>query len=235
MHTHATVSWAAASKWAVRDSGDAVLVHALHGDRILGVIVDVQGTGSGAGKTAWSLAALGSELASEGADAASTAAMLNRALWSRRGGRVQAGVGVLLWDPAHGATTATYGSVLTAPTPADALGSPPQARAAGLDPEALPATVDRQLFAGTLALCSDGVATTCEELAAMVELVGTPPSPADVILATAVARDQGRPRNDMSIIALRVSQVDLLHPATGGELRIVRRASAAVREATDGR
>ena len=219
-----SASWAAAGKWAVRESGDAVVVVQLGSGRVVSLIVDVQGAGSGAGNTAWSLTSLGSHLAGEGADAVSLASMLNRALWTRRGGRVQAGVGVALWDPGHGLTFATYGSVLIA-TPAASYGlqaltpSP-----AGLDGAALPAGGAVAHEPASLVMCSDGIASTREDLFAVLELeVDAPTAPA--ILARAVARDRGRPHNDMSVIVMTTSASDQPGPSISGELRAVQRAS----------
>jgi len=217
-----SASWAAAGKWAVRESGDAIVVVQLGSGRVVGLIVDVQGSGSGAGYTAWSLTTLGSHLAGEGADALSSASMLNRALWTRRGGRVQAGLGVALWDPGQGLSFATYGSVLVATPPAferrQGDASPP----AGLDRTALPVGGAVSDEPASLVMCSDGIAATMEDLFAVLERQSDSPT-ASAILARAVARDRGRPRNDMSVIVMTTSASDQPGPSISGELRAAQR------------
>ena len=226
-------SWSAVPKWAVRDSGDALLVHAVHGDGIVGLIIDIQGAGSGASKTAWSLAALGSQLASEGADAATVAIMINRALFRRRGGRVQADVGVVLWEPDMGATTATYGSVLVVRAqPADEP-VPASDQPAGLDRAALPATAFHPLVGDAIMMCSDGIASNPQDLPALPRWDGASPWTAETFLAEAVARDKGRPRNDMSVIVMSVSEPESPPYCQAGALSVSGRRSVQPREVAD--
>lgn len=213
-------TWAAAGKWAVRESGDAVSVVQLGSGRVLGMIVDVQGGGGGAGATAWSLVTLGRQLAAEGVDALTLASTLNRALWTRRGGRVQAGLGVVIGEPGGRLSTATYGSAVvatTGPTTHARVDDPPPA---GLDRDAVPSVGGGMSDVGTLALCSDGIAGTAQELLSLLESEpGTPPSAASV-LRRAVARDEGRPRNDMSIIVMSTAASEHIEPSISGELRV---------------
>jgi len=219
-------SWAAAAKWAVRESGDAVLVAQLGSGRVVGLIVDVQGAGSGAGNTAWSLTTLGSHLAGEGADALSLAWMLNQALWTRRGGRVQAGVGVVIWDPGIGLSSATYGSVLvTTPATSD-LSQDEPSPPAGLDRNARPIGRGIVNSPGSVVMCSDGIAATRDDLLALLGLDPEPPT-APAILARAVARDQGRPRNDPSVVVMTTSASEQAGPSISGELRTSQRPAPA--------
>lgn len=230
MSTIVTASWAASGKWAVRESGDAVQVLQLGSGRVVGLIVDVQGAGSGASNTAWSLATLGAHLAGEGADALTLSSMLNRALWTRRGGRVQAGLGVVIWDPGLGLSCATYGSVLvTTPGASDhfQVDPPPPA---GLDRDARPAGGGVADHAPVV-ICSDGIASTKDDLEALLELDSDPPT-ASAILARAVARDMGRPRNDMSVIVMTTTSSEQTGPSIMGELRATR-WSAISRGGTD--
>lgn len=233
MSSMISVSWAASGKWAVRDSGDAVVVLGLGGGRLVGLIVDVQGAGDGASKTAWSLATLGSQLAGEGADVRSLAAVLNRSLWSRRGGRVQASLGIVLWEPGVGATIATYGSIVVAPsaiTELDTAGSPP---AAGLDRDVDPIVLRDHVATGSLVMCSDGVAAGLQELKGLREIESRRPVSASTVLEQAVARDQGRPRDDMSVIVLSGSGVDEATSSISGVLHVMGPRRTASSESCD--
>jgi len=224
-----TASWAAVGKWAVRESGDAVEVLQLGSGRVVGLIVDVQGAGSGASNTAWSLATLGGHLAGEGADAVTVSSMLNRALWTRRGGRVQAGLGVVIWDPGLGVSCATYGSVLvTAPGASNHFQADPPP--AGLDRDALPAGGVVVADQAPVVICSDGIASTNDGLRALLGLDSEPLN-APAILARAVARDMGRPRNDMSVIVMTISASEQTGPSIAGELRATRRSAISRRGA----
>ena len=233
MQPTVNAAWAATPKWAVRDSGDALLVHAVHGEGLVGLIVDIQGGGSGAGKTAWSLAALGSQLASEGADAGTVAAMINRALFRRRGGRVQADVGVLLWEPDMGATTATYGSVLVMRAEPRNEGTPVSEQPAGLDRAASPAIAFHPLVSGAIMMCSDGIAASHDDLPVLTRKGDAAEWTAMTVLTEAVARDKGRPRNDMSVIVMSMTDVESPASCHAGALTVVGRRPVQPREVAD--
>lgn len=220
MSSYVSASWAASGKWAVRDSGDAVTVLGLGGGRLLGLIVDIQGAGDGANKTAWSLAALGSQLAGEGADVRSLAALLNRALWSRRGGRVQASLGILRWEPDDGATLAMYGSIVVAPSAPTAPEVAVTLRAAGLDRDAEPMVLHDRVADGSLVMCSDGVAPDREALRRLLETGSQHPTSAATVLKRAVARDDGRPRDDMSVIVMSRTGDAEVASSISGVLRV---------------
>jgi len=162
------------------------------------------------------------------------AAMLNRALWNRRGGRVQASLGVLIWEPGIGATTATYGSVMVKRSAAAEIGAAMPAKAAGLSLQAQPTmSVDCRPPAWPLVMCSDGIAASIEALGTLVANTSANPLTASVVLERAMARDEGRPRNDMSVIVMSQSLVDNPGSATNGELRMIVRSRPTAREMGD--
>lgn len=217
-----SISWASAGKWAVRGAGDAVLVVELRRGRFLGLIVDVQGAGAGASTLAWSLAALGVHIGGEGGDARTIAEMVNRALCTRRGGRVQASLGVAVLDSKDGWETARYGSII-ANEPAidlsnrDVSDGPP----AGLSPTAAPVFTGAISTVDGLCLCSDGIAASRSALHDLLDESG-PSADADDVLRRAIDRDGGRPRDDMSVIVVKLSPSGIATSTVSGRVTVSR-------------
>lgn len=221
------ITWAGASKWATREGGDAISVTEGATGMLIGLIVDVQGSGSGAGALARSMTTLAAQLAGEGLDASSIASAVHTSLWTRRGGRVLADVAVLAIPRSGPAEIARYGAISVATLPSGIWRPAASVPAAGGMAASRPAVDRMEPNLDALVVCSDGVADSPQGLALLVGGEGEGSVDAAEVVRRALARDGGRAKNDMSAIVVRSIEADMAPPiAVEGRMVVSRRLIA---------
>ena len=206
------VSIASTSKYAVTDGGDSADVV----ERATGglAIVLADGQGSGAAAKSLSLAAVdrAAGLLRAGGRAEAAVAAASDALVAQRGGKVSVAIDAATTDPGGDLILARLS---TAPAYWRAVGGSwlllaPTAEPAGRYPDQAPELHRLSLAPGAaLALVSDGSPAAggrnggaFNPLAWLAQATVAPETLADALLAAALAADQGRPGDDMTVVTL---------------------------------
>ncbi|MCA9878154.1 MAG: SpoIIE family protein phosphatase [Thermomicrobiales bacterium] len=209
------IAIAKTNKYASRESGDTVEIVERPGGGMSVILADGQGSGRAAKSLSLQITAKVAALLKEGVRDGAAARAANDYLFAVRHGQVSSTLDILSVD----LKTNTVAITRNGDT-ACIIGSPgglqtfrEAERRLGLHHRTRPWTTEQPIVAGTwVLLLSDGVANAGMRhslnpwaLADIADLAAEPQAAtelADTVLAEAVRRDQGKPGDDMSVVAL---------------------------------
>jgi len=230
-----SIAWASCTRWAVRESADIVDVVEQPGGHTGIVLLDVQGTGSGARRLGQALTLEARSLLSGGVSPDLVTHSLNQLLHFRREGQVGATILVAAVSAARRRIEiAGYGDATLARQDSGGWSCDELSCVlAGHDPGAAPDCRILSLDCGaTIVLSSDGLARTSGSFLALASALNRCDLPSvivDGLIAAAVGRDQGRPTADMASLAIRIVPEDEGIAVERGELTRPVRESASRR------
>jgi len=213
------VAIAKTNKYASRESGDTVEIVERPGGGLSVIMADGQGSGRAAKTLSMLVTAKVSALLKEGVRDGASARAANDFLFAMRNGQVSATLDILSIDLKTGTVVITRNSesacfVRTSDGAELVAGTE---RPLGIHPRTRPWAAE--ILVGSevrVILVSDGVTSSGMrtglpplDLAAVSERAGLDASAseiADLVLAEATARDGGKPRDDMSVVALTLPE-----------------------------
>jgi serine phosphatase RsbU (regulator of sigma subunit) len=213
------VAIAKTNKYASRESGDTVEVVERPGGGLSVIMADGQGSGHAAKTLSMLVTAKVSSLLKEGVRDGATARAANDFLFAMRHGKVSATLDILSVDLKTETVVITRNSetacLVQTSEGVDVIAG--SERPLGIHPWTRPSAVEIPVAARLrVILVSDGVANSGTRvglpalaLAALSETAGAEASAAeiaDLVLAEAIARDGGKPGDDMSVVALTLSE-----------------------------
>lgn len=208
-------------KYAARESGDTVETVERPNGGISVLLVDGQGSGAPAKGLSSLLTARGAGLVKEGVRDGAVARALNDLLFTLRGGKVSAALDIVSVDLKHSTLVLTRNGSTTALLcngPEHTL-VPPKEGPLGIYPFTRPSVVQTPLKPELrLIVVSDGVTTAGvryghgkPDLRSIVDLSvyssADPQAAADQVLAAAIALDQGRPADDMTVVVVAIDEL----------------------------
>jgi serine phosphatase RsbU (regulator of sigma subunit) len=226
------VAVATTNKYASRESGDTVEIVERPSGGLAAVLCDGQGSGRAAKSLSLLVAAKAVALLQDGVREGAVARAVHDSLFTRRHGQISATLDILSVDLAGGAVVLCRNAETPLLVLQDGEWSLADCRAEpiGRYPGTRPAMTRFPMAAGLwLALVSDGVSDAGSRVdRGPLDLTATardlePASAqalADGLLAAAIARDEGRPRDDMSVVALALTD--------HAETMLIRRMRVAV-------
>lgn len=209
------------NKYASRESGDTVEIVERPGGGISVIMADGQGSGRAAKTLSLLVTAKVSALLKEGVRDGASARAANDFLFAMRNGQVSATLDILSVDLKTGTIVITRNSE-TACYIRTAEGSEVSAgaeRPLGIYPRTRPWAAEIPVGPGVrVILVSDGVTNSGRrtgmppiDLKAISENAGPQASAADIVdlaLGEAIARDERKPADDMSVVALTLPEHD---------------------------
>lgn len=218
------------NKYASRESGDTVEIVERAAGGLTIVMADGQGSGRAAKTLSQTAAAQAVSAVKNGARDAAAAALVNDSLLAARYGQVSASLCLLSFDGKSGEIVATRfgdGAMLALQfgTPSAVPERPP----AGLYAGAEPASGQWPLEPGFLGLmCTDGIVNAGRksgetlDLSAFLSSLDDQPAQqsADRLLELAIARDGGRPGDDMAVAIARIVEWDGPQPIRRMAVRV---------------
>ncbi len=230
---HAHLAAAKTNHYATRESGDTVeLVERPDGGFTM-VLVDGQGHGMPAKLLSLQLTAKAVALIKEGVRDGAVARAVSDYLHAYRGGRVSATLDLLSLDLHAGSVLATRNAEVAGILRHEGQYTVLEATAGplGFTRHTRPAVWHHDMAAGlAVVLYTDGIARAGERFGATLDPVAAladrddPDAPAqtlaDTLLTAAVAADHGRPHDDMTVIALTITNRD--------EATVIRRLTANI-------
>lgn len=204
-------------KFATRESGDTAEIVERPGGGVSVVIVDGQGSGSGAKRLSLMVAGKVVGLLSDGVRDGVAARAAHDFLYAQRGGRVSAALDIVSADLASRTLLLTRNSevpLLLLRDGGQAVIEDSGGRI-GIQPFTRPRVLEYPAVPGlTAVIVTDGVAGAGARTGARMGLAGLVDglSPdalscqelADVLIERALARDQGRPADDMTVVVIRL-------------------------------
>ena len=197
------IGWASCPRWASSASSDLVDAVELLGGGWAIILIDVQGSGSGGRSLAANLLHFTREHLSMGLSPVIAVTATHLHLLASRQGRVGASIHVVAIE-ASGCTArlAGFGSLTVAEFDGRSWsGQTTSSAVAGFQSDAEPETMAVAMHDHTLIVfANDGIA---RGIADLEQLTLDGRSAAADILASAVARDQGRARSDMAVATIR--------------------------------
>jgi serine phosphatase RsbU (regulator of sigma subunit) len=215
-----SVGVAKVSKWAVRESGDTLeLVERPHGGLSF-VLADGQGSGQAAKDLSNLVAKKAVGLLADGVRDSAVARAVHDFLYHYRHGKVSATLNIVSADLVSRTLVVSRNN----PCPAILIENgqvhalDEDSAAIGMHRRMKPVVVEQPITAGLqLVVYTDGIQSAGRrhnrslDVAAEVALLnakyhGSPLDLAEGLLSAAVARDDGRPNDDMSVVALSVLQ-----------------------------
>lgn len=228
------IAIAKTNKYASRESGDTVEIVERPGGGFSVIMADGQGSGRAAKSLSMLVTAKVAALLKEGVRDGASARAANDFLFAMRHGQVSATLDILSVDLKTGTVVITRNgntSCLVSGLEGTVLHGDAE-RPLGLHHRTRPWTAELEARAPlNVVLASDGVVNSGlrRGLAALdlAQVVGAAPPPctatclAETVLAEAMNRDDAKPRDDMSVVALILSEHDLPSP-------LVRRMSLQV-------
>ena len=222
------------NKYASRESGDTVEIVERPGGGMSVILADGQGSGRAAKSLSMQITAKVASLLKEGVRDGAAARAANDFLYASRHGQVSATLDILSVDLKTNtvAITRNGDTACIIETPSNVRTYREAERRLGLHGRTRPWIAEEPVVSGLrVLLVSDGIANSglrshqtpwdLAELAAFVPVDQPAKDVADGILQEAVRRDQGRPGDDMSVVALILRE---LEPAP----LLIRRMSAEV-------
>lgn len=189
------------------------------------VLIDVQGSGASPRRLGQALKSEGRALLAGGVAPDLAAHALNQLLHAWRDGQVGAAIVVVSVTPARcRAELAAYGDATIAVRAEGGwVFQELRGALAGHDPGAAP---DRRVVSlandAVLVLSSDGIARTAQALNSLFANVPDDLDSAEIVdwlIATAIARDSGRPSSDMATVAMRIGSESSAVAIERGEVR----------------
>lgn len=208
------------NKYASRESGDTVEIVERPTGGLSAVLCDGQGTGRAAKSLSLLVTAKAVALLKEGVRDGATARAVHDSLIAFRHGQISATLDILSVDLRTGAVIVARNAVTPLLVRQDGAWTlaHSDAEPIGRYPMTRPSIVKFPAAAGLrLALVSDGVSSAgARSEAGPLDLVAAATGAdgasaqtlADGLLAAAIARDDGRPRDDMTVVALALSDHD---------------------------
>jgi serine phosphatase RsbU (regulator of sigma subunit) len=204
------------NKYASRESGDTVEVVERPAGGLSVVVADGQGSGRAAKALSLLVTAKATTMLQDGVRDGAVARGVSDALFAMRHGQVSATLDILSVDPRAELLLATRWS--SAPMLAGGAGAlaivPCASGPLGVRGLARPEVRSWPLAAGFwVIVATDGVAGSLAAedrnllaLACRLSLEAEAQAVADGLLRQAIARDNGKPRDDMSVVALRIGE-----------------------------
>ena len=209
------IAIAKTNKYASRESGDTVEIVERPGGGMSVILADGQGSGRAAKALSMQVTAKVSALLKEGVRDGAAARAANDYLFAARHGQVSATLDILSVDlKTNTVAIARNGdTACIIETPEGVRTFREAERRLGLHNRTRPWTAEEPIVSGLrVLLLSDGIANAGQrsqltpwdlaEIASFVPHSQSAVALADGILAEAVRRDQGRPGDDMSVVAL---------------------------------
>lgn len=215
------IAIAKTNKHASRESGDTVEIVERPGGGMSVIMADGQGSGRAAKSLSMLVTAKVAALLKEGVRDGASARAANDFLYAMRHGQVSATLDILSVDLKTGTIVITRNGdtacLISTPEQTDVFRS--VERSLGTHARTRPWTAELPVSSGIrVILASDGIAGAGRrageppmDLQNLLESAGplaTAAEIADKVLATAIARDQGKPRDDMSVVALTLTDHD---------------------------
>lgn len=212
------IAIAKTNKYASRESGDTVEIVERPGGGMSVIMADGQGSGRAAKALSMLVTAKVSALLKEGVRDGASARAANDFLFAMRHGQVSSTLEILSVDLKTGTVVITRNSetaCLVATTDGASViqGTEP---ALGIHPRTRPWTTELPVSASLrVILATDGVLLSgvrgalpidLAEISCRVGLEAPSAEIADFVLAEAIARDGNKPRDDMSVVALSLSE-----------------------------
>src|SRR3954454_17604062 len=213
------IASAATHKYAVSKSGDVVDIVERPGGGYGVVLADGQGSGPAGRAIAMMVASQAGRLLQDGARAGVAAMAASDALLHARSGQVSAGLDVVTVDPGANIEIARFSSNLIAISRDGAWSTllragEPAGRLANQSPEIESVPICDGL---TLFLATDGVDQAGSRFGAPFDILGqihstasglNPEELSKTVLAAAMEADRGRPQDDQSVVAIKVSAAE---------------------------
>ncbi|MBA3451322.1 MAG: SpoIIE family protein phosphatase [Chloroflexia bacterium] len=227
------IAIAKTNKFASRESGDTVEIVERPGGGMSVIMADGQGSGRAAKTLSMLVTAKVSALLKEGVRDGASARAANDFLFAMRNGQVSATLDILSVDLKSGTVVITRNSetacLVQTNEGTDVIAE--SERPLGLHPRTRPWAIEVPVAADLrVILISDGIANSGSRTGQPVfDLAGisgqtganaTAADIADLVLAGAIARDLGKPADDMSVVALTLAE--------HAETTLVRRMRAEV-------
>jgi serine phosphatase RsbU (regulator of sigma subunit) len=214
------IAVAKTNKYASRDSGDTVEVAERPGGGLSAVVVDGQGSGSAAKNLSMLLTSKAVALLKDGVRDGAVARAVHDSLFAYRNGKVSAALDILSVDLKTGSVVVTRNAEtpMTFRIHNEWQSSPATSGPIGLYHFTRPSVTHLTPEAGLVViLVTDGVPRAGQrsnneafDIADYARSSIEPEMGADVIaravLSEAVARDQGRPRDDQTVTVLRLDE-----------------------------
>lgn len=209
------IAIAKTNKYASRESGDTAEIVERPGGGMSVILADGQGSGRAAKALSMQVTAKVAALLKEGVRDGAAARAANDFLFATRNGQVSATLDILSVDLKTNTIAITRnGDTACIIATSEGISTYREAeRRLGLHSRTRPWTAEEPIAVGLrVLLVSDGVANAGQrsrlapwdlsEIAALVPQRATARETADGILEEAIRRDQGRPGDDMSVVAL---------------------------------
>lgn len=214
------------NKYASRESGDTAEVVERPGGGFSIVVVDGQGSGTGAKALSMMLTARAIGLIKEGVRDGAVARAVHDSLLAQRGGKVSAALDIISADLKHGGVVITRNGTSPYAVVTDETVEMMAAEQGpiGLYPFMRPGVHRHDLKAGLqIWSVTDGIVGAGkrwnsvelpikEHLERIVAIGGNAMEMAQSLLASAIAADRGRPLDDMTVSILRVAESELAQP-----------------------
>ena len=207
------------NKFASRESGDTVEIVERPGGGMSVIMADGQGSGRAAKSLSLLVTAKVAALLKEGVRDGAAARAANDFLFAMRHGQVSATLDILSVDLKSGTIVITRNgdTVCLVQTAAETEVIVGGERPLGLHPRTRPWAAEYPMAAGLrIILISDGVANAgtlggksafdLETVAASADRGVSAAAIADLVLNEAIARDKGKPSDDMSVVALTLPE-----------------------------
>lgn len=204
------------NKYASRESGDTVEIVERPTGGISVVVADGQGSGRAAKALSLLVTARAVSMLKDGVRDGAVGRGVGDVLFAMRGGQVSATLDILSADAKSGTLVVTRNS--SSPMLVGVAGAleviPGEAGSLGVRHLGRPEVRSWPLEPGLWAVAgTDGIfggepgpgAAAARELVSRLSLAGDAQSVADAVLAAAIARDGGKPRDDMSVAVMRIA------------------------------
>ncbi len=214
------------NKYASRESGDTAEVVERPGGGFSIVVVDGQGSGTGAKALSMMLTARAIGLIKEGVRDGAVARAVHDSLLAQRGGKVSAALDIISADLKHGGVVITRNGTSPYAVVGDGIVQMMSAEQGpiGIYPFMRPGIHRHELRAGLqIWSVTDGIVgagkrwtsvefPTRDHLERIVSAGGNAQEMAQLLLDTAIEADHGRPLDDMTVSILRVTESDVTQP-----------------------